>query len=121
MQANKGSGTKPELILAKVLRKRIIDSKLPGSPDFTYPKSKVAVFVNGCFWHRCPIHGRSLPKTNIEFWRRKFERNMERDRLNRAELESMGWKVIEVWEHDVKENPRDVARRIRNLAASESL
>ena len=72
----------------------------------------MAVFVHGCFWHRCPIHGVRLPKTHSAFWKRKFLRNVERDKLNRRELELIGWKVIEVWEHEVRQNPRAVARKI---------
>ena len=113
MRANKGAGTKPELLLSKFLRKKPADSRLPGRPDFVYGVAKVAVFVHGCFWHRCPIHSGPPPKTHTAFWRRKFARNVERDRLNREELESMGWKVIEIWEHEVKANLRSCAERIR--------
>lgn len=113
MKSNKGSGTRPELILARLLRKRLTRSKLPGRPDFAYPREKVAVFVHGCWWHRCPRENFPLPKTHTAFWKRKFARNVERDRLNREELESMGWKVIEIWEHEVKANPRGCAERIR--------
>ena len=98
-----------------MLRKKPGRSKLPGSPDFVYPSAKVVVFVHGCFWHRCPIHGRTIPKTNTEFWRRKFERNIERDGLNREEFQSVGWKVVEVWEHEVNKDPEEVAGRIRKL------
>ena len=112
MKSNRRRGTQPELLLSRRLRKRILKTHLPGSPDFVYPRQKVAVFVHGCYWHRCPIHARSLPRTHAAFWKRKFARNVERDRLNREELESMGWKVLEFWEHEVKANPRDCARRI---------
>jgi DNA mismatch endonuclease (patch repair protein) len=112
MKSNRGSRTRPELILSRILRKKIVVSQLPGRPDFVYPRSKLAVFVHGCFWHRCPIDQRRLPKTNREFWRKKFERNVERDRLNREELESIGWKVIEIWEHEVKANPQACAKRV---------
>ena len=114
--SNKGSGTKPELVLSHFLRKRIISNDLPGDPDFIYRRSKLAVFVHGCFWHRCPIDHLPLPKTHRAFWRRKFERNVERDRLNREELEAMGWRVMEIWEHEVKEDPKSVAANIRKLA-----
>ena len=103
-------------MLAKLLHKRLGANHLPGNPDFVFKRSKVAVFVQGCFWHRCPVHGIRLPKTHPAFWRRKFERNVERDKLNRTELESMGWKVIEVWEHEVVVNPYAVAKRIRSSA-----
>lgn len=118
MKSNKAYGTKPELVLAHLLRKKIVQSKLPGSPDFVYPRLKLVVFVQGCFWHRCPIHSRGLPKTNTAFWRRKFARNIERDRLNRKELQAAGWKVIEVWEHEINEDRYLVAKRIRRATAS---
>lgn len=112
MRSNKGLGTGPELALARMLRRRIRRSKLPGSPDFVYRKARVAIFVHGCWWHRCPREDFPLPRTHTTFWKRKFARNVERDRLNREELESMGWKVMEIWEHEVKENPRACAERV---------
>lgn len=118
MKSNKASGTGPELELAAALGKELTKSELPGSPDFVFPRTKLAVFVHGCFWHRCPLHGQTLPKTNTEFWRRKFARNIERDRLNKKELRSMGWRVLEVWEHEVREDPVAVAKRIRKLATA---
>lgn len=78
-----------------------------------YSHERVAIFVNGCFWHRCTVCNFGLPKTNVEFWRRKFERNVERDRLNKNELEDMGWRVIVIWEHELREDPGRCARRIK--------
>ena len=115
MRSNRPSGTKPEQVLSRLLRKRIRTNDLPGQPDFVYPEARLAVFVNGCWWHGCPIHY-SPPKTHAAFWKRKLERNLERDRFNRLELKSMGWRVHEVWEHEVKEDPGAVVRQIRLLA-----
>jgi DNA mismatch endonuclease, patch repair protein len=112
MRSNVASGTKPEVALAKYLRKRVKKNDLLGRPDFVYPKQKVAVFVHGCYWHRCPVDALPIPKTHTAFWRRKFERNVERDRLNREELESIGWNVIELWEHEVRSDPRACAERV---------
>jgi len=117
MKSNRASGTIPELKLARLLRRRLVSSDLPGRPDIVYARSKVAVFVHGCFWHRCPVCDLPLPKTNADFWRRKFERNVERDRLNRKELESMGWRVLEVWEHEIRDDPAAAVRRIQALLA----
>ena len=114
MKSNKGSGTKPELVLAKQLRRKLVVSALPGRPDFVYEKAKLAVFVHGCWWHGCPEHY-TPPKTHGAFWRRKLQRNIERDKLNRRELEALGWKVVEVWEHEVRNNPSRAARRILKL------
>jgi DNA mismatch endonuclease (patch repair protein) len=108
MQSNKGRDTKPELLLRKELRKagfpgyRLQWRKVPGRPDIAYPGRKIAIFVNGCFWHRCPNCQPSMPKTNVEFWTTKFEQNAERDLRNYDELERMGWKVIVVWECELK-------------------
>jgi DNA mismatch endonuclease (patch repair protein) len=113
MRSNKSTGTGPELILSKQLRKRLLKVNLPGRPDFAYRRQKVAVFVHGCFWHHCPECDLPYPKSNRGFWRRKFERNAERDKLVRLELEAMGWEVIEVWEHEVRDGPGGVTRRIK--------
>ena len=71
-------------------------------PDIAFTHAKVAVFVDGCFWHSCPEHA-TMPKANREFWEAKLRRNVERDRENDAALEGMGWKVIRVWEHEPAE------------------
>jgi len=113
MRSNKRSGTKPELALSRLLKKRLVKSSLPGSPDFVFDEARLAVFVHGCWWHGCPEHYRP-PKTHAAFWRRKLERNRERDWLNTDELESMGWRVLEIWEHEVKKDPYSVVKRIRS-------
>lgn len=80
-------------------------SKLPGKPDIVLPKYHTVVFVNGCFWHRheaCKYA--SIPKTNTEFWLRKFEYNAENDRKHAQELERDGWNVIVVWECELKKS-----------------
>lgn len=108
MAAIKGKDTKPELIVRKYLfsrglRFRIQVRKLPGNPDIVLPKYKTAVFVNGCFWHGhegCKYF--RLPKSNVEFWREKIERNIERDRDTIQALLDLGWKVIRVWECELR-------------------
>lgn len=99
MRSNKGRDTRPELVLRKALCEAGLGGyrlqwKVPGRPDIAYPGRKVAVFVNGCFWHRCPVCNLPLPKSNVDFWRTKFERNVERDSRNIASLESDGWTVV---------------------------
>jgi DNA mismatch endonuclease (patch repair protein) len=81
-----------------------------GKPDFVFPMMKVAVFVDGCFWHRCPLHS-TVPETNHEFWQRKLEGNILRDRLVRRSLTNLGWRVLRVWQHELKE-PERVAKRV---------
>ena len=108
MAAIKGKDTKPEMIVRKYLfsrglRFRVQVRKLPGTPDIVLPKYKTAIFVNGCFWHGhegCKYF--RLPKSNVEFWAEKIERNIERDTRNEAELKALGWRVIRVWECDIK-------------------
>ena len=116
MRSNKSSGTSPELVLARVLRKRLDRNSLPGHPDFVYRRARLAVFVHGCWWHGCPTHYRA-PKVHAAFWRRKLERNRERDVLVKAELKRMGWKALEVWEHEIQEDSAAVAKTIRSVAA----
>jgi DNA mismatch endonuclease (patch repair protein) len=88
-----------------------VNSKLPGKPDIVFPESKVAVFIDGCFWHRCPIDFRE-PSTRRAFWRRKIEGNVKRDREVTKALKEAGWRVKRFWEHDVRKNPAKVAASI---------
>ena len=105
-----GKDTKPEVKVRKYLfsqgfRYRKNDKKLIGKPDIVLPKYKTIVFINGCFWHKhvgCKYY--SLPKTNTEFWESKINKNVDRDLIVRSTLESAGWKVITVWECELKSN-----------------
>jgi DNA mismatch endonuclease (patch repair protein) len=96
---------------ARGLRFRVHRRLLKGSRrevDVVFPGAKVAVFVDGCFWHGCPEHG-TWPRNNADFWRRKIEGNVKRDRDTDARLEADGWTVLRVWEHEA---PADAAARI---------
>jgi DNA mismatch endonuclease, patch repair protein len=107
MSQNKGKNTKPEIMLRKALWNQGLryrtHLKLPGRPDVVFTKHKIAIFIDGCYWHGCPQH-RVLPKTNRAFWLEKFRKTKLRDNKNSKMLESSGWKVIRIWEHDVKQN-----------------
>lgn len=108
MSRIKGRDTRPELRIRKALwslgyRYRI-GTGLPGRPDIVFQKQKVAVFIDGCFWHRCPRHYQA-PASNTEFWEKKINRNVERDREIDHELACQGWMVKRIWEHEVKEEP----------------
>ena len=108
--------SKPELRLRKAIyglgfRYRLHRKDLPGKPDIAFGPAKVAVFVDGCFWHNCPEHG-TIPKNNREWWLEKFQRNQERDMLKDEQLKEMGWLPIHVWEH---EDPDTAARNIKKL------
>ena len=107
MKANKRSDTKPELLVRQRLREAGLTGyrlqwKVPGRPDVAWPGKKVAIFVNGCFWHRCPHCNLPNPKSNVEYWIVKFERNQERDKRNIRELEEAGWRVHVIWECQLK-------------------
>lgn len=84
---------------------------LPGKPDFVFPKQRVVVFVDGCFWHKCPRCFRK-PATNAEFWETKINRNVARDREVNRELKKRHWRVLRFWEHDLKSNSKAVSGRI---------
>ena len=81
--------------------------------DVAFTRQLVAVFVDGCFWHRCPLHGVS-PKSNSDYWGPKLDRNVARDVAQSDELEAIGWKVVRIWEH---EPPREAAARVRAVLA----
>lgn len=108
MAAIKGKDTKPEMIVRKYLfsrglRFRVQVRKLPGKPDIVLSKYKTVIFVNGCFWHGhvgCKYY--RLPKSNVEFWEQKIKNNISRDVRNENELKSHGWRVIRVWECDIR-------------------
>ena len=85
-----------------------------GRPDFVFPRQKVAVFVDGCFWHGCPRHY-NVPANNAGFWRRKLEANRARDRLVTRMLRRAGWIVVRVWEHALSDEARVAGRVIRAL------
>lgn len=90
------------------MRFRVNYKQVPGSPDIAFTKAKVAVFVDGCFWHSCPVHG-SVPKNNREWWEAKLKRNTTRDRKADQELEAMGWIPLRYWEHD---DPEEIADEV---------
>jgi DNA mismatch endonuclease (patch repair protein) len=115
MSRIQGKNTKPEVLLRKALwtsglRYRL-RAKLPGRPDIAFTKVKVAVFIDGCFWHRCPIHG-VMPKSNADFWKTKLNGNVKRDRKNEAKLRQQGWHVLRFWEHQVEEELVKVVKQI---------
>jgi DNA mismatch endonuclease (patch repair protein) len=118
MSLIKGKGNKDtELSMIRLLRLHHIsgwrrNQVLLGKPDFIFPKQKIALFVDGCFWHGCPLPKHSnMPKNNPEFWAKKLQANKDRDKFVTRELKKMGWKVIRVWEHELRE-PAKVAKKL---------
>ena len=120
MQAIRAKGNKStELKMVKLFRENNITGwrrhlPLPGKPDFTFRKEKLALFVDGCFWHRCPKCYRE-PKTNAEFWKNKIENNVKRDRRVTSELKQAGWSVLRLWECQLKKPQRFLTRIQKKL------
>ena len=113
MASIRGKNTRPEILVRKYLfahgyRFRIHVKKLPGTPDIVLLKYRTVIFVNGCFWHghrNCTFY--SKPKSNVDFWEQKIERNIKRDLENRIKLRDMGWHVIQFWECQLKPKVRE--------------
>lgn len=110
MSQIRSKDTKPEILVrrylfSKGLRFRKNDKRYPGSPDVVLPKYKTIIFVNGCFWH---LHEGCkyavIPKSNVDFWKKKLYKNRERDEENQKKLKEMGWNVITVWECELKKD-----------------
>lgn len=107
MSRIRGKDTQPELALRRVLhrlglRYRLHGAGLPGKPDLVFPRYKTVVFVHGCFWHRHPgCKIATTPKSNTQFWKEKFEKNILRDARATIELQALGWRVLVVWECDL--------------------
>lgn len=108
MQAVKCKDTKPEKTIRSILsnlgyRYRLQGKDLPGCPDLIFRRKKKAIFVNGCFWHghQCP-RGKRIPKNNKDYWVKKISGNVQRDAKNGQELAALGWKVLIVWECEIR-------------------
>jgi DNA mismatch endonuclease, patch repair protein len=124
MRSARQRDTKPEVELRSELHRRGLRFYVDRPPlplarrraDIVFSRLRVAVYVDGCFWHGCPLHG-TQPKANADWWRSKLERNRERDRDTDKRLHAAGWSVVRVWEH---ERPGNAAERVaRTLAAAE--
>ena len=119
MGAVKGKNTRPELMVRSLLHRmgyrfRLHRKDLPGKPDIVLPKYRTVIFVHGCFWHRhkgCKYA--SMPATNTEFWTAKFEANTKRDKSNVKALKKTGWKVLIVWQCELKAEDK-LARKLRS-------
>ena len=112
--------TAPELVLRRALfkvglRYRLkTKTPLPGSPDLIFGRARLVIFVDGCFWHGCPVHG-TWPKTNSAFWKDKIIRNRERDKSVDSDLNDLGWRVLRVWEHELRGDLSAIVSRIEGL------
>ena len=125
MSKNKSKNTKPELVLRKEMWRngvrgyRLHWKKAPGKPDIAFPGKKIAIFVNGCFWHRCPHCRPHLPKSNVDFWKNKFEKNVERDKKKREQLAQIGWETITIWECQIRDQLDDQIDRIKQVVSGQ--
>ncbi|WP_082122781.1 very short patch repair endonuclease [Methanoculleus sediminis] len=130
MSKIKAKNTSPELVVRRFLyshgfRYRVHQKDLPGKPDIVLPKYRTVIFVHGCFWHghSCKIgSGLRKPKSNTDYWIPKIEKNIARDKENQRMLESDGWKVIVIWECDVKHEDRLISalKSLLDLKESEN-
>ena len=123
MSANRGINTKPEIIFRHQLLKRGMNGyrlhwHVSGRPDIAFVSKKVAIFVNGCFWHRCPRCKNPLPKTHKAFWQHKFTANRLRDKRNTALLKQAGWKVLTMWECELEENIDRAMRAVKRALSA---
>jgi DNA mismatch endonuclease, patch repair protein len=114
MSQVKGKDTKPEILIRKFLfskgfRYRLYDKKLPGKPDIVLPKYKTVIFINGCFWHGHEGCGYFVtPRTNTEWWLNKVNDTRERDKIKYKKLKESGWKILVVWECQLKTGKRNI-------------
>ena len=116
MSSIRGKNTKPEIAIRKLLwskgiRYRIHNRSIFGTPDIAIKKNKLAIFVDGCFWHGCRKCYRE-PKTNVEYWRNKILNNKKRRKNVKSALKSEGWNILEFWEHEIKSNPEKISTKI---------
>ncbi len=114
-----------ELKFISVLKERGVTGwrrnyPLTGKPDFVFPRIKIAVFIDGCFWHGCTCHCR-MPSSNINYWNEKIEKNKIRDKKITKTLKMKGWQVIRIWEHEIKsEKINSKLNRIKKIAQQDT-
>lgn len=121
MSRIKGKDTKPELLLRKALYQAGVRGyrknykKLPGKPDIVFLRKRIALFVQGCFWHGCETCGRRTPTHNSAYWMNKIDKNIARDKDNNEKLQAMGYIVVEIWEHQLKNDLKATTEKILQL------
>lgn len=111
MSGIRGKNTGPELLLRRALhrngfRYRLHVKALPGKPDIVFPSKKAIIMIHGCFWHGHKCHLFKWPSTRVEFWRKKIESNMHRDKEVERELSARGWRILTIWECTLKGRER---------------
>jgi DNA mismatch endonuclease (patch repair protein) len=122
MSRVRGKNTKPELSLRKELRAQgfneycLHPKTLPGRPDVYFPSKRLAVFISGCFWHRCHYCKPSMPKTHKAFWAKKFAANVARDKAKRTLLKEKGIRSVVFWECQIKKNVANLVAKLKTTA-----
>jgi DNA mismatch endonuclease (patch repair protein) len=125
MQSVKGKGTRLEKRLFAMLARMGLKGwkknveNITGKPDIAFVNQRVAVFIDGCFWHGCPYCHRKLPETNREYWKKKIKRNIALAKSHNRQLRRDGWTVIRVWEHDIANTSKIKVRILRALGSKE--
>lgn len=120
MSAVRSRGNKStEIVFISLLRKNGMNGwrrhyPIEGTPDFVFPEKQIAVFIDGCFWHKCPKCYK-CPASNKQFWENKVEDNRKRDTRQRRILRKNGWRVVRVWEHELKNNYNAVINKMKNI------
>lgn len=116
MSKIRAKNTGPEVKLRKLLfsqgiRGYRIHYNLPGKPDIVFTKKKIVIFIDGCFWHKCPVCFQE-PETRKDFWMKKIQSNINRDKKVNEQLENDGWSIIRIWEHEIRKEPERTVKKI---------
>ena len=119
MSKIRSTDTKIEILFRKALWKKGFRYRKNsrnhfGKPDIVLPKYKTVIFIDSCFWHNCPKHG-YLPKSNLKYWRKKIERNKERDKEVKKHYKKISWKIFRVWEHDIIKQQSIIINKLSKL------
>lgn len=121
MSAIRGKNTKPEIMFRKALYKnnirgyRVHWKKAVGNPDIAFVSKKIAIFVHGCFWHRCPHCHPHVPKSHSYYWQDKFNKNVQRDIRYQEQLKKLGWETIVIWECQIKNDIKKCISRTKKI------
>mgnify|MGYP005851435249 FL=1 len=115
----KSKNTGPELVLRKLLSKNKVRGyrlhyKIFGNPDLVFPEKRLAIFIDGCFWHKCPVCF-IKPTSHVKFWEQKIRNNLKRDKEVNKFLAKNNWKVLRIWEHEIEKNPEKICLKIIKL------
>lgn len=118
MSKIKGKDTKPEVLFRKILFSEGLRYRknypIEGKPDIVFVSKKIAIFIDGCFWHGCKKHCR-MPHSNKEYWLKKIKGNIQRDKKNSKILKIKGWRVLRIWEHEIQKKPENALNKVKKF------